>query len=67
MTADSLTSDLMEKKRAEVMECCKLYIAALPSTLHKYRFVELQTRLDALFEEDPEGDSEGEGEGEGES
>jgi hypothetical protein len=27
----------------------QLYMAQLPSTLHKYRFIELQGKLDSLF------------------
>ena len=33
----------------QVTDTVQLYIAQLPSTLHKYRFVELQQKLDALF------------------
>ena len=49
-SADSLTEQIMSQKREQVNDTVQLYMAQLPSTLHKYRFVELQQKLDALFE-----------------
>jgi hypothetical protein len=48
-SADTLSEQIINQKREQVRDTVQLYMAQLPSTLHKYRYVELQGKLDALF------------------
>ena len=48
-SADTLSEQIINQKRDQVRDTVQLYMAQLPSTLHKYRYVELQGKLDALF------------------
>ena len=48
-SADTLSEQIINQKREQVRDTIQLYMAQLPSTLHKYRYVELQGKLDALF------------------
>lgn len=48
-SADTLSEQIISQKREQVRDTVQLYMAQLPSTLHKYRYVELQGKLDALF------------------
>ena len=46
-SADTLSEQIINQKREQVRDTIQLYMAQLPSTLHKYRYVELQGKLDA--------------------
>jgi chromosome segregation ATPase len=48
-SADTLTDQLLKQKREQVCDTIQLYLAQLPSTVHKYRYIELQNKIDALF------------------
>ena len=48
-SADTLSGQIISQKREQVRDTIQLYMAQMPSTLHKYRYVELQGKLDALF------------------
>ena len=49
----TLAQRILDRKREQVDDTIQLYMASLPSTLHKYRFVDLKNRLDAVFTDTP--------------